>query len=114
MPPYQQGLFFPGLYTANQVLWFQTYIATGTITLTQGTWFAATSRTPFAVTKVFTVSKNGVSLATFTFAAGATTATISAISTTTLIASDTLTVIAPTVGDTTGGGVAVTFFGART
>ena len=116
MPPFQLALFFPTTYTNSQTLWFMTFLTPGSITFTQGSWIAASSRTTFTSnTKVFTIFKNGSSIATLTFNAGGNTPTISSLtgSPVSFIPNDNLSITAPPVADATGSGLSITFLGTR-
>ena len=101
-----------GSATANLVV--QRYVFADTVTFQAGLIGSqGKAGVPAAATATYQISKNGATVGTMVFAAGATTATFTMGSATTYLAGDVLTVVAPTSSDATLANLAWTFVGSH-
>ena len=109
--PYDIGFFVPGTYTASQVI--------AAFVMVRAVAFAANfapslakSQTAATLSSTITIQKNGSSIGTIVFAAGASTSTIagSAVS---FAVGDMLSFVAPGTPDATLAGVQITLSGTR-
>jgi len=101
-----------GSATANLVV--QRYVFAGTVTFPAGLIGSqGTAGVPAAATATYHISKNGTTVGTMAFAAGATTATFGMGSATTYLAGDVLTVVAPASPDATLANLAWNFVGSH-
>ena len=101
-----------GSATANLVV--QRYIFADTVTFQAGLiGRQGKAGVPAAATATYQISKNGATVGTMVFAAGATTATFTMGSATTYLAGDILTVVAPASPDATLANLAWNFVGSH-
>jgi hypothetical protein len=101
-----------GSATANLAV--QRYVFADTVTFPAGLIASqGTAGAPATATATYHISKNGTTVGTMVFAAGATTANFAMGSATTYLAGDILTVVAPTSPDATLADLAWTFVGSH-
>lgn len=110
--PFDLTAFYPGVPSASAIV-TRVPVARA-VTFPSGlTGSIAKSRVAATAQKIFDVQKNGVSVGSITFAAGATTATFTVASAITLAAGDLLSIIAPSTADTTLADVGIVLAGTR-
>jgi len=103
---------FTGPATANLVV--QRYVFAGTVMFPAGlTVSQGTAGVGATATTTYSIRKNGSSVGTMVFTAGATTATFTMASATTFMAGDILTVVAPASPDATLANLAWTLVGSQ-
>lgn len=110
---YQPNAYLPGVPAASATMLYvvATLSVNFPVSLTGSYGRAEVAAT---ASTVFTIRKNGASVGTATFAAGATSATFSVASTVSLAAGDTLSITAPASTDATLAGVSFALAGTRT
>lgn len=110
--PYDVGIFVPGTYTNSQVLgnfvMVRQVIYTNNFSPSVASCPSASSPTGSVVLEI---EKNGSAVGTLTFAASGTSGTFSSSSTTTFNSGDLMSIIAPSIADSTFGNLAVTLTG---
>jgi hypothetical protein len=110
--PYLVGGFSPGVPTASQIVCFHTFtIPVGFVASLTGA--KGKAKTAATAQTDFDIQKNGASFGTMRFAASATTATFIAASSSSFVAGDDITVIAPTTPDATLADITLTLQGTR-
>lgn len=111
--PYDMMMFFPGLQvSANQIMSRVTVprVVTFPVSLT-GSY--ASAAVAFTAAAVFSITRNGTTIGTVSFAASASVGTFSFTSAVTTTAGDIIDIIGPATVDATGAGVSITLVGAR-
>lgn len=108
---YDLGGYIEGAMTPNEVVW--KFYSPRSWTLPSGASGGAKAGTAATASTIFTLAKNGTAIGSITFAAAATTATVSITSTTTVAAGDVLTLTGPASPDPSLQDIAFTLAGTR-
>ncbi|MBB2915850.1 hypothetical protein [Cupriavidus alkaliphilus] len=109
--PYDVGGYVAGLSQNGEIVW--SFYSPRPWTLPSGASGGGKSRVAATGSTAYTIKKEGVSIGTLTWAAGATVATLSITSSTSFTTADLLTLETPATADATLSDLSFTFAGTR-